>query len=185
VILPSPPLLLSLITRKHTHTLSLSRPLAQYIYIYVCVYVCVCVCVTVSLCCVRVSVYVCALNAPRLQTNRNSRLPKNYKVYPGKMDHTTCLTIRVGSTGVHSSMIGVQLTVRVDGEREKRRGETRRVREREREIEGRERDRARASERKWFSTFLCVLLSSPVFLRLLFHLRRRSSAIADRFVHLR
>lgn len=37
--------------------------------------------------------------------NPTSRLPSNYRRYPGKMDHTTCLTFRVGSvpgSSIHS-----------------------------------------------------------------------------------
>eukprot|EP01103_Thecamoeba_quadrilineata_P018296 TRINITY_DN68_c4_g3_i1.p1 TRINITY_DN68_c4_g3~~TRINITY_DN68_c4_g3_i1.p1 ORF type:complete len:1006 (+),score=211.87 TRINITY_DN68_c4_g3_i1:106-3123(+) len=31
-----------------------------------------------------------------LQANPNKKLPTNYQLYPGKMDHTTCLVLRVG-----------------------------------------------------------------------------------------
>ena len=31
-----------------------------------------------------------------METNQGKRLPCNYKLYPGKMDHTTCLVFGVG-----------------------------------------------------------------------------------------
>merc|ERR1712137_516510 len=33
-----------------------------------------------------------------METNRGKKLPRDYKAYPGKMDHTTCVVFRVGNT---------------------------------------------------------------------------------------
>jgi hypothetical protein len=43
--------------------------------------------------------YCSKLTAPSrqfMEEHPNTRLPNDYNTYPGKMDHTTCLAVRVG-----------------------------------------------------------------------------------------
>jgi hypothetical protein len=42
----------------------------------------------------------CAASATWMQDNPHGRLPKDYRLYPGKMDHTTCVCVRVGEINV-------------------------------------------------------------------------------------
>jgi len=38
----------------------------------------------------------CAASASWMQANPRKRLPQDYRLYPGKMDHTTCVCVKIG-----------------------------------------------------------------------------------------
>ena len=43
-------------------------------------------------------VETCAASGAWMATNPRKRLPKDYRLYPGKMDHTTCVCVKIGET---------------------------------------------------------------------------------------